>query len=165
MTLPWIVQVSSFPSSVWMRKLWIYGFSWRDSTLLIKNIAFEIVNSKKNLQQERKNSTCSFSQKISGSIIQHSEILEQKIYKLLGWLEWSSWDSCSKSCNGGIQERTRTCEGGRKCEGRGREGRVCNPFSCEGILFFWSKHMFMNEWTVQIGELFPQFYFEHLKNR
>jgi len=72
--------------------------------------------------------------KRSGSIIQHSEILEQKIYKLLGWLEWSSWDSCSKSCNGGIQERTRTCEGGRKCEGRGREGRVCNTFSCEGSI-------------------------------
>ena len=74
--------------------------------------------------------------KRSGRIIQHSEILEQKIYKLLGWQEWSSWDSCSKSCNGGIQERTRTCEGGRNCEGRGREGRVCNTFSCEGILFF-----------------------------
>ena len=73
--------------------------------------------------------------KRSGSIIQHSEILEQKIYKLLGWQEWSSWDSCSKSCNGGIQEQTRTCEGGRNCEGLGHEGRVCNTFSCEGIFF------------------------------
>ena len=67
-----------------------------------------------------------------GSIIQHSENLEQKIYKLLGWQDWSSWDSCSKSCNGGIQERTRWCSAGKMCEGRGREGRVCNTFSCQG---------------------------------
>ena len=67
-----------------------------------------------------------------GSIVQHSENLEQKIYKLLGWQDWSSWDSCSKSCNGGIQERTRRCSAGRMCEGRGREGRVCNTFACQG---------------------------------
>ena len=71
-----------------------------------------------------------------GSIIQHLENLEQKIYKLLGWQGWSSWDSCSKSCNGGIQERTRRCSAGRICEGRGREGRVCNTFSCQGYTCF-----------------------------
>jgi len=69
-----------------------------------------------------------------GSIIQHSEMIEQKMYKLMGWQDWSSWDSCSTSCNGGIQERSRRCSSGRDCEGRGREGRVCNTFSCQGSI-------------------------------
>ncbi|CAC5422933.1 HMCN [Mytilus coruscus] len=53
------------------------------------------------------------------------------------WSEWSSWDTCSATCNGGIQDRNRICDaplpsnGGRYCNGTTIESRICNNENCE----------------------------------
>ncbi|XP_047133449.1 coadhesin isoform X2 [Hydra vulgaris] len=56
---------------------------------------------------------------------------------------WSSFSTCSKSCDGGIEVRTRTCTNpaplgdGRDCSDQGldREERKCNTESCLGCTF------------------------------
>ncbi|XP_076081406.1 coadhesin-like [Mytilus galloprovincialis] len=53
------------------------------------------------------------------------------------WSEWSSWDTCSATCNGGIRDRNRKCDapppsnGGRYCNGTTIESRSCNNQNCE----------------------------------
>ncbi|CAC5422939.1 HMCN [Mytilus coruscus] len=53
------------------------------------------------------------------------------------WSEWSSWDTCSATCNGGIQDRNRKCDaplpsnGGRYCNGSTIESRSCNNENCK----------------------------------
>ncbi|CAG2194245.1 Hemicentin-1,Coadhesin,Adhesion G protein-coupled receptor B3,Thrombospondin-2,Thrombospondin-1,Mucin-like protein [Mytilus edulis] len=53
------------------------------------------------------------------------------------WSEWSSWDTCSATCNGGIQDRKRKCDaplpsnGGRYCNGFTIESRSCNNENCK----------------------------------
>ncbi|CAC5410844.1 HMCN [Mytilus coruscus] len=53
------------------------------------------------------------------------------------WGEWSSWDTCSATCNGGIQDRNRKCDaplpsnGGLFCNGTTIESRSCNNENCE----------------------------------
>jgi len=53
-----------------------------------------------------------------------------------GWSSWSAWDSCSVSCGGGTQSRTRTCNnptpqyGGANCSGSSSESQACNTHSC-----------------------------------
>ncbi|XP_071138996.1 A disintegrin and metalloproteinase with thrombospondin motifs adt-1-like isoform X2 [Mytilus edulis] len=53
------------------------------------------------------------------------------------WSEWSSWDICSVTCNGGVQDRNRKCDhpppsnGGMYCNGTTIESRSCNIVSCE----------------------------------
>ena len=55
-----------------------------------------------------------------------------------GWSTWSSWNTCSKSCATGQQERTRNCtkpspsNGGRNCVGPSREDQACNTQNCPG---------------------------------
>ena len=55
-----------------------------------------------------------------------------------GWNAWRVWSGCDKSCGGGIQVRTRTCDGFR-CPGSAQEIKTCHTFSCRtgeyGILF------------------------------
>ncbi|XP_031566331.1 uncharacterized protein LOC116301419 [Actinia tenebrosa] len=52
------------------------------------------------------------------------------------WTAWSSWDSCSVSCGGGNQRRTRTCtnpapaNGGQSCEGPSLQTRICATDTC-----------------------------------
>ncbi|KAK7451361.1 hypothetical protein BaRGS_00039833, partial [Batillaria attramentaria] len=53
-----------------------------------------------------------------------------------GWSSWGEFGTCSKSCGGGTQKRSRTCTnpqpgvGGRDCEGNSQETRVCNAQNC-----------------------------------
>ncbi|VDI80490.1 netrin receptor unc-5 [Mytilus galloprovincialis] len=53
------------------------------------------------------------------------------------WSEWSSWNPCSATCNGGIQGRTRQCNapqpsnGGLYCNGTMIISRPCNSIFCE----------------------------------
>ncbi|XP_001631794.2 uncharacterized protein LOC5511370 [Nematostella vectensis] len=53
-----------------------------------------------------------------------------------GWSAYSSWSSCTKSCGGGTQTRTRTCtnpkpsNGGRDCRGDPKKTRKCGIAPC-----------------------------------
>lgn len=49
-----------------------------------------------------------------------------------GWSAWSSWSLCDKSCGtGGIQIRTRICEGDQnRCPGESFQDRSCNEHVC-----------------------------------
>jgi prepilin-type N-terminal cleavage/methylation domain-containing protein len=53
-----------------------------------------------------------------------------------GWSDWGSWGSCSVSCDGGTQTRTRTCtnpapaNGGASCSGSATESQSCNTAAC-----------------------------------
>uniref|UniRef100_A0A3B3BIE7 Hemicentin 1 n=1 Tax=Oryzias melastigma TaxID=30732 RepID=A0A3B3BIE7_ORYME len=52
------------------------------------------------------------------------------------WAAWSSWGSCSKTCNGGQMRRYRTCDtprpafGGRACAGADSQTQRCSIVSC-----------------------------------
>ncbi|XP_075872115.1 hemicentin-1 isoform X2 [Nelusetta ayraudi] len=52
------------------------------------------------------------------------------------WGPWSSWGSCSKTCNGGQMRRHRTCDnprpanGGRACAGADTQIQRCNAATC-----------------------------------
>ena len=56
-----------------------------------------------------------------------------------GWSAWSDWGSCSVSCGGGTQTRTRACNnpppqyGGIACSGSTTESQACNTQSCYTI--------------------------------
>ena len=59
-----------------------------------------------------------------------------------GYTEWTLWSSCTKSCDGGSQIRTRNCtlplpiDGGLDCADLGiggdEESRQCNTLVCPG---------------------------------
>ena len=56
------------------------------------------------------------------------------------WGTWSSWGSCSATCGGGSQRRTRECDnpapaaGGSECPGSGEEVLSCNTETCPLVL-------------------------------
>ena len=65
------------------------------------------------------------------------------------WGSWGSYGSCSRPCNGGVQERFRSCNkpapahGGSGCTGSSKTVRSCNTHKCPGqfmhsplLLFF-----------------------------
>lgn len=55
------------------------------------------------------------------------------------WSEWSAWSSCSKECGGGIQERSRSCDGRNDdCEGQSHQSRPCNTHRCKGEWSCWT---------------------------
>jgi len=68
-----------------------------------------------------------------GSIIAFSASLDRRIFKLLGWDEWSDWTSCTSVCSGGLQRRERKCRTG-VCHGHSKEQRSCNKFPCTGLI-------------------------------
>uniref|UniRef100_A0A3P9PLB8 Uncharacterized protein n=1 Tax=Poecilia reticulata TaxID=8081 RepID=A0A3P9PLB8_POERE len=45
------------------------------------------------------------------------------------WLLWSQWSSCSVSCGGGQQSRSRTCTS-PPCHGVSRQSKMCNTQLC-----------------------------------
>ena len=66
------------------------------------------------------------------------------------WEEFGHWDSCSKSCGGGQQSRSRRIKqnaayGGLDCVGESEEKRECNKAECKGkyiviktkVVIFW----------------------------
>jgi len=61
------------------------------------------------------------------------------------WGKWSYWNTCSRSCGGGIRQRIRNCNnpkpafGGKSCIGPMLETQQCNSKSC-GI----GKHVTMD---------------------
>ncbi|KAG2457471.1 thrombospondin-1 [Polypterus senegalus] len=52
------------------------------------------------------------------------------------WGPWSLWDTCTVTCGGGIQRRTRLCNdpapkyGGKECIGEPAETQLCNKKDC-----------------------------------
>lgn len=51
------------------------------------------------------------------------------------WSEWSLWGACSVECGGGVQVKTRNCEGPiETCDGPNKLTRPCNTNKCKGIL-------------------------------
>ena len=57
-----------------------------------------------------------------------------------GWSAWTSFGSCSKTCNGGTKLRTRSCSnpapahGGNPCTGSASDSSSCNAQACPGKL-------------------------------
>ena len=53
-----------------------------------------------------------------------------------GWTTWSEWQTCSVTCGGGSQKRTRTCanplpqHGGAWCSGDVEQTRTCGNVAC-----------------------------------
>ena len=71
-------------------------------------------------------------------IIQKSEIVcSFKIFSLVpvnvSWGAWSDWSNCSKSCDGGTEERNRSClsPSPDSCQGKPYESRICNIQKCK----------------------------------
>lgn len=48
-----------------------------------------------------------------------------------GYSEWGDWTSCSKLCDYGLQERTRSCLT-YNCDGVLKETKLCSAFNCDG---------------------------------
>ena len=53
------------------------------------------------------------------------------------WGTWSTWATCSVTCGGGNQDRTRTIDvpaanGGLECAGAATESQACNTDACPG---------------------------------
>jgi len=46
------------------------------------------------------------------------------------WSSWGSWSPCTVSCGGGVQARTRSCQGGSNCAGQSSQSRSCNSLVC-----------------------------------
>ena len=59
-----------------------------------------------------------------------------------GFTDWSNWDTCSVTCGGGIQGRTRSCTnpapqyGGASCVGDVSSEQNCNTEECPSMINF-----------------------------
>ncbi|KAK3608545.1 hypothetical protein CHS0354_042522 [Potamilus streckersoni] len=60
------------------------------------------------------------------------------------WSEWTGWSSCTVTCSGGIETRSRTCDnpkpnyGGANCTGNTSEIHECNTETCPPVNGNWS---------------------------
>ncbi|XP_037068860.1 semaphorin-5A-like [Pollicipes pollicipes] len=58
----------------------------------------------------------------------------------LGWGDWSPWSECSVPCGGGVQTKSRTCDGdSAACLGPSRVEQECNVQRCKGDWSCWSE--------------------------
>ena len=88
------------------------------------------------------------------------------------WGEWSSWETCSQTCGGGSQIRTRSvseqAKRGGSCPGQSSELQGCNTQLCPPgrliirniIISFcdmalWISRKLHMGWMEQLGNLFP----------
>ena len=59
-----------------------------------------------------------------------------------GWDDWTKWATCSVTCGGGSQNRSRTCTnpvpqyGGADCVGFAGENQDCNTHNCPSMLMY-----------------------------
>ncbi|EDO40760.1 predicted protein [Nematostella vectensis] len=73
-----------------------------------------------------------------------------------GWSDYSSWSSCTKTCGGGTQTRTRTCtnpkpaHGGKECVGDAKETRHCSEAAC-AVNGGWSDYSSWSSCTKTCG--------------
>ena len=53
------------------------------------------------------------------------------------WSPWGAWSSCTRTCGGGQQTRSRICRGGAGCEGLSSQSQRCNTDECivQGITY------------------------------
>ena len=47
-----------------------------------------------------------------------------------GWTEWGAWSECSATCGTSVKERTRQCNGNKKCKGPKTSEEVCVVPEC-----------------------------------
>ena len=58
-----------------------------------------------------------------------------------GWSAWTSWSTCTVTCDGGTTTKTRSCDnpepenGGDDCEGDTYKTIDCNTIACAGKLY------------------------------
>ena len=55
------------------------------------------------------------------------------------WDDWGEWGTCSKTCGGGLETRTRKIKqreafGGAPCTGNDTESRPCAMNECPGMI-------------------------------
>lgn len=50
----------------------------------------------------------------------------EKRSKNVGWSTWSSWSTCSRSCDGGIAQQLRRCHAPHGCRGEPVRYKICN---------------------------------------
>lgn len=74
------------------------------------------------------------------------------------WSEWKDWGDCPVTCDGGVQNRSRTCTnpppsfGGESCPGESDESRACNEDPCPSKMFAFI--IFLHGLKIpQLGEL------------
>ena len=67
--------------------------------------------------------------------------------------QWSPWSSCTRTCAGGTQQRSRSCRGRGGCRRRGpyTQSRKCNTQSCPGeyLLLQTVRHLTSANWYKQ----------------
>jgi len=65
------------------------------------------------------------------------------------WGVWSPWATCSATCGGGTQARTRNCDspapsnGGLICAGSATENQACNTAACPISEYSWATRMML----------------------